>query len=515
MVCEPVVRTVLVLILVLAACSGEAPTGALVWARSADSTTLDPAEAEWAEDAKIVNNIFETLVAFDEDLSEARGRLATSWSLSEDAKTLTFGLRTGVRFHDGAPFNAEAVAFTFGRLIDPRHPCRPRAVPYAANFSVIERVDAAGPERVVFKLKEPCAVILANLSLYAASIVSPDSVRRHGHRFGQNACGTGPYRLGPWDRDVRLVLERFDDYWGGKAPVPRVIVTPVPSPQTAVQKLLKGEVHAADHVRLGDLDTLERDARTHVVWQPPMNVCYLGFNMGKFPYSDVNFRRAVSLALDRETLNAFVYKGLAVPASHVVPPAIWKDASRTPAWESDLEKAKEHLGLVRVAVKEVELIHMTFARPYAPEPARVAEYVKDRLQRIGLDVRLSGYDKSAYIIKTRERDHPMFLMGWIADHPEADNVLYGLLHGDNAGGLNGSFFDDATFNDAVDRGRRELDPVKRKELYALAYARFREELPVVPLVHSKAVVGLSRQVEYRAHPLECRFYQVRFKEGMR
>jgi peptide/nickel transport system substrate-binding protein len=236
------------------------------------------------------------------------------------------------------------------------------------------------------------------------------------------------------------------------------------------------------------------------------------FNLKQHPYSDVNFRRAVALALDRKTLNSLAYYDLAETSSNIVPPAIWRDLCPTPGYEHDLEKAKEALAKVKLESNRVELIHMTFSRPYVPEPQRVAEFVKDQLRKIGLDVRLTGFDKAAYTLKTKEEAHPMCLLGWNADLPDPDNFFYPLLHGDNAGDLNPSFFNDPEFNDAVKKAQGELDPARRNALYAKAYGRYRAELPTVPLVHVKQIIGLSRRVDYNMHPIEYRFYSASLRE---
>ncbi len=488
------------------------PGKALIWARGTDSSTLDPAEVEWGEDAKITQNLYEPLVTFKHDSVELEGRLAKSWAFSPDGKSLTFELQEGVTFHDGTPFTAESVVFSFQRLIDPKHPNKPKIVPYASNFSDITGVAAQGPSRVVFSLKGPNAVIVQNLTLFGACIVSPTAVRKHGEKFPQNPVGTGPYKLTRWDRDVRIVLDRFDGYWGPKPSIARVIVIPVASPQTAIQKLRKGEVHVVDHPTLADVKPLQEDPATKVDTETSMNVCYLGFNMKRFPYSDPNFRRAVSLAIDRKALNTIAYYDLAEPAVNLAPPAIWKDTGPIPQYEFNLAKAREALAKVKLESKEVELIHMTFARPYVPEPMRVAEFIKDQLGKIGLAVKLAGFDKSAYSAKYREEGHPMCLLGWNADIPDIDNFFYTLLHGDNAGDMNLSFFNDPEFNDAVKKAQTELDPAKRKTLYAKGWARYREEQPTIPLVHVKQLIALSRRVDYNMHPIEYRFYIASLKE---
>ena len=503
------VRVACFLLAALAAgCSGGSnEPRALIWARGDDSSTLDPAEIESGEDAKITWSLYETLLTYKGDTTELEGRLAESWSFSPDGRTLSLELRKGVRFHDGTPFDSESVVFTLGRLMDPRHPFRPKTPPpYAANFAVIDRVAADGPHRVVLTLKSPSVVILQNLALFGAAIVSPSAVKKFGDAFPRNPVGSGPYRLQRWDRDVRIVLDPFPGYWGPKPAIDRVIVVPVKSPQTAIEKLKKGEVHVVDHPTLADAKTLQSDPATRLEVQSPLTVCYLAFNLKKHPYSDLQFRRAVSLALDRKTLNELAYYGQAEPAANLVPPVLWKGICPTPDYEFSLEKAKEALAKVKPEPGPIELIHMTFSRPYIPEPLRVAEFVKDQLRKIGLEVKLTGYDRAAYTLRYKEEGHPMYLYGWMADIADPDNFYYPLLHGDSKGDMNGSFFDDREFNEAVTGAQSELDPARRRELYARAYARYREELPTLPLVHVKQLLGLSRNVQYNMHPIEYRFY---------
>src|SRR5687768_12059904 len=190
-------RAVLSLLALFSACSGEpaAPGHALIWARGGDSTTLDPAEIEWGEDVKISQNIQETLVAYRTGSVELEPRLATSWAFSDDGLRAAFELRDGVVFHDGSAFDAEDVVFTFQRLLDPKHPQKPRTAPYAPSFGMIESVKADGPRKVVFTLKRPSAVFLGNLALFGAAIV-PSEARADS--LGRNPIGTGPYRLARW-----------------------------------------------------------------------------------------------------------------------------------------------------------------------------------------------------------------------------------------------------------------------------------------------------------------------------
>jgi peptide/nickel transport system substrate-binding protein len=485
---------------------------ALIYARGTDSTTLDPAEVQWGEDAKVVTNLYENLVTFDGDSTAIVPRLATSWETSADGKTWTFELREGVTFHDGTPFNADAVAFTFARLTDENHPHRPKKVPYGEVFTFIGKVEAL-EGKAVFTLKNPNSTFLQILALFGAGIVSPTAVKEHGGDFGINPSGTGPYRLENWRQKEKLVLERNDNYWGEKPAIERVIFLPVQNAQTAIEKLKNGEVHIVDNIALGDVEVVENTEGLRVERETSLNVAYLGFNLKKAPYDDIHFRRAVALAIDRDELNDLVYYGQAEPARNIVPPAIWRDTGNLAPYESNLEKAKAELAKVELPDGFVaEIWHMTFPRPYMPEAHRVAEYIQNRLAKIGLDLKIQPFEKAAYTEKLKDHEHPMYLLGWSADYADPDNFFHPLLHGDSGDDLNNSFFNNAEFNDAVSKAQIETDPKMRGALYRRAAGIYRSMIPTLPLVHVKQVIACSDRINYNRHPIEVRLYPVTFKK---
>jgi ABC-type transport system substrate-binding protein len=217
----------------------------------------------------------------------------------------------------------------------------------------------------------------------------------------------------------------------------------------------------------------------------------------------------VALAIDRKAIVKLAYYDLAEPAINVVPPAVWGDLHSTPEYVHDPAEARRIVE--RLPSKDLELIHVNIARPYMPEPNRLAETLKDQLSSVGFQVRIRTYDMSAYGQKTREESHPMFILGWKGDYPDPDNYLTPLLHGDHAGDLNGSFWSDPEFNELVTKARYEPDAKKRKTLYESAYKRYRAELPTLPLVHAPVLLAARKDVEYLPHAIETRFYEVRFK----
>ena len=504
-----IVSFLAVVVLVLIVTKPEQSGDALIYARGTDSTTFDPQEMSWGEDIKIAECLYETLVKFTDEPPKVEPHLAESYHASEDGLSWEFHLRRDVSFHDGTPFNAAAVVFTHGRLLDEKHSHPPKATPFAPFYTeLIESLTAKDDYTVVFQLKKRSAVFLQLLAIYPASIVSPEAVKKHGDQFPQNPVGTGPFKLSEWKTKEKIALVRNDDYFGPKPPLEKIIVVPYPNPQTAIQSLKIGDIHMMDHPTLADIQILDKSEGVQVQFATSPNVAYLAFNMNKKapPYNNIHFRRAVAYAIDRDALNAQVYYSLAVPARNIVPPTLWS-GEELPPYEHDMTKAREALAKVELPPDFVaEIWHMNFPRSYMPEPAKVAEFIKARLEQIGLKVRIQTFEKASYTKKIKEETHPMCLLGWMADYPDADNFLNPILHGQFAGDLNISFWNNKQFNDFVRQGVQLTDQSERMSVYLKASKIYRDEMPSVSLVHTRRIFALRNNVRFTPHPVEYRIY---------
>jgi peptide/nickel transport system substrate-binding protein len=211
----PLVCVSLVLAVGLAGCGARRTAtlhgDRLVVARAADATNLDPARASDIESLEVAEQVFGRLVRFAPGRLEPEPDLATSWSVSPDGTVWTFDLRPNVRFHDGTPFDADAVVFSFERQIVADHTSREPDFVWARSYHNITKVSALSPLRVQFQIDRPYAPFLANLAIGPAAIVSPTAVRRWGTKFGRHPSGTGPYRLLEWIPGDRITLERNND----------------------------------------------------------------------------------------------------------------------------------------------------------------------------------------------------------------------------------------------------------------------------------------------------------------
>ena len=197
--------------------------GTLIFGRGGDSVGLDPAHEEDGESFKVCENIYDTLVQYQDESTEVEPALAESWESSEDALTWTFHLRKGVEFHDGTDFNADAVLFSLNRQHDPNHPFHnvggtPIYWSYTGLADIVEKIVALDNYTVQITLNQPYAPFIATLAMGPFAIVSPSAVKKWGEDYTNHPVGTGAFKFVRWDRGDKVVLEVNKDYWAG-API--------------------------------------------------------------------------------------------------------------------------------------------------------------------------------------------------------------------------------------------------------------------------------------------------------
>ena len=316
----------------------------LIYGRASDANTLDPVNTDIGEAVKVIVNLYDTLVAYDDDSLELVPALATSWTHSEDGLTWTFQLRDGVKFHDDIQVDADAVVYSFARLLDDKHPdVYDQALPYKPNFTKIKNVEAKDPLTVVFTLNEPSAVFLNNIAMFPASIVSPCGQEALGKGFATNPVGSGPFRFARWKRDQQLVLEPYREYWNGAPKLDRLIFVPISDSVTRVQQLKQGGIQLAEDLPPAELDAFAKTPGIVVQETPGLNVGYLTMQMEKPPLNVLKVRRAIGHAINKQDLVRVVYSNNARPAVKMVPPTMWGQHDKLADREFDPALAKRLL----------------------------------------------------------------------------------------------------------------------------------------------------------------------------
>jgi len=341
----------LITVLVLQACStasnksvegsnegAKSVGGELVVLRASDATSLDPHFITDIPSANIIHGkVYETLVAFDRDRKIAP-LLAKEWEQKDDV-TWTFILNEGIKFHDGADFNAEAVKATFDRILDPE-----TGSPQRDKLSMISEVVVDDTFVVTLKLKEPYAPLLSILASQEGSMISPKAIAEEGDQLATHPVGTGPFVFDSWKTGQEITLNSNKDYWGTVPKVDKVTFKVVPEDSTRLAMIESGEAHIAEQVPVTEIDRIENSSTMNLFRAEGLAVEFIGFNVKDALLSDVKVRQAVSYAVDREAIISGIYDNVGTLANSAMSPKIIGYSSETKPYDYDVVKAKELKG---------------------------------------------------------------------------------------------------------------------------------------------------------------------------
>jgi ABC-type transport system substrate-binding protein len=491
--------------------------GTLIFARSGDAVGLDPAREDDGESFYIADNVYETLVEFKPGTTDIQPGLAERWEAAANGLEYTFYLRSGVKFHDGTAFNADAVVYSLGRQFKTDHPQNSlgpwKYWGYMSMDDIIQDVVKVNDLTVKISLKKPEAPFIANLAMNFAAIVSPTAAMAAGADFTNKPVGTGPFKFVSWVKDDNIVLERFSDYWGQKAYLDRVIFKVQPDATARYLALKAGEVDMIDFPNPADLPAIEAEASLKVVSQAGLNVGYLALNTQKKPFDDKRVRQAINYAINKQEILTAVYGKLGTAAKNPIPPNMWSYNNNVKEYPYDPNMAKKLLAEAGLANGfSTTLWAMPVSRPYNPNGRKVAEIMQAQLSAVGIKTEIVSYEWGTYLDKTDHGEHDMALLGWTGDNGDPDNFLWVLLSEPAAEVPAGNiaFWKNAQFTALIKQAKETADVAKRTQLYQQAQEIFREEAPWVPIAHSVVVEPMKKTVEgFVLSPLGQRiFHQV-------
>ena len=487
--------------------SGDGAASTLIWARGADSSSLDPAVVTDGESVKVITNLFDTLIRFRPGSLELAPGLAESWETSADGLTWTFRLREA-RFHDGTPVDADAVVFSFERQRDPSHPAHTGPFPYwGDNFGLVTAVEATGPRTVVVRLKAPDAAFEAKMTLFAAAIVSPSAWKSEGtggdgkyaYRFGEKPVGSGPFRLVRWTRDDSVVVEAFPDHWNGRPGVDRVVFKTISENNQRLLAVESGQADIMDGVNPQHAERVQRSSDLVWLTKPALNVAYLAMNNDKPPFDKPEVRRAVALALNKENIRQAAYDGRGDIATVPVPKGMPGRADDIEDRARDVAEARRLLAAAGLPDGfEVTLMHGDNPRPYMPRPSDVATQIQQDLREAGITVTVRKVQWTQYISDCQNGRHEMCLLGWSADYGDPDNFMYVLLDASNTAkgtANNVSFYRGEAVHRLLTDARVEGDRAKRMQMYRDAQRIVFDEAPMVPLMQMPDIRVANKRVQ--------------------
>jgi peptide/nickel transport system substrate-binding protein len=460
--------------------------GTLTVALAADDGSWDPIDTFTLNWGRIGSNLFDALILRDTELNLLPG-LATSWEMMDDNKRIRFTLRQGVTFHNGEPFNAAAVQYSFERLLGEEGAKGPQQ----ANYTAISGVEIVDDYTVDLVLSQSDPVLLTKLAGYGAMIVPPEYIKANGEEyFNLNPVGTGPFRFVEYQPRISLTLEANPDYWGGAPQLDGLVYRFIPEASTQVSELQSGGIDIATLVPISLISTIAEDPNLRVESVTGPGVETVRFDITQGITQDVAVRLAIIKAIDRDAIIAQILQGNGQPiASLQSSLSFGYDPNLAPL---PFDPAAAKAALEAAGVPEGAEVGLSFVGDDATF-REVAQTIAAYLSGVGLNVSLNSYESNAYYsdVIPNGTTGEMFEFNWGGWTFDFDNTAYLLYHSDQYWN---PFIADPALDALLDQQRASSDVEERRAILQQVARYAAEQAYEIPLYNLNTIYALNRRV---------------------
>ncbi|MFD2417644.1 ABC transporter substrate-binding protein [Amycolatopsis pigmentata] len=502
--------------------SGQGGGDTLVFGAAGAPKNFDPIFNDDGESFRPIRQMYETLIQYKPGTAELEPALATSWTPSADAKTWTFTIRQGVKFHDGTPLDAAAVCFNFDRWYNMKGAAAQSQMIYYGDVfegfaknegdtngsPLYKSCEAKDDHTAVLNLNKAKGALPDAFGLTSLSISSPaalkqynaDTVTQSGDSFSYSAyatdhpTGTGPYKFGGYDKSNNTItLVRNEDYWGTKAKTAKLIFKIIGDENARKQELAAGTIDGYDFPSPADYNSL-KSAGDQVLIRPAFNILYLGINQKNNPkLTDVRVRQAIEYAINKSQLVKNKLPEGAYPQDQFLPKNVPGHTDAVAKFDYDPNKAKQLLADAGASDLSLNFYVPTeVTRPYMPNPVDLAAAITDDLKAVGIKVNVvqepwnGGYKDD--VQKTGKQD--LHLLGWTGDYADAGNFI-----GTFFGRPKGEFgFNDPQIFTALSTADAQTTADAKKSAYEAASVLISQYVPAVPLASPPPAIVVGKNV---------------------
>ncbi len=445
--------------------AGQSLAKTLVYARPDLGISMDPGAYKGVEGGISLRQVYEGLATIEK--GKPVPKLALSWQSSPDFREWTFKLKPGVKFHDGTPFNAEAVKFSFDRMLK----IKKATLGSYLKLGMPDGVQVIDDLTVKIRLKDPFPIFPVDVTIGSYGVASPTYVKKHmttddplaENWMATHACGTGPYELVEWIPEQKAAFRQFKGYWGKPPKVDTIIMPVVKDATTRMLMLKKGDADLVEKLTVEQFEEVAKTPKIKVTYFPVPKISFIVWDVSKPPFDDENLRKAISYAINYDEIIKSIEGGRVKRMRGLTPPGIlgYADAD-VPSF--DLAKAKEYMAKSKHATGvTADLLYATERRPQFDQ---VAEYVQSYLKKIGVEVKPQRVAFPAQLAKMKEGGYGMSLLTWGANFPDPDDVVGWLLNSvRDSGGWNGSYWFDKRAVELITKAPTVADPDARDRLY--------------------------------------------------
>ena len=472
--------------------------GTLVYGAPGEPVTLNAGNGVDSPSLQGEAQIYNRLIDFKPGAADIVPSLATAWKNNADATVWTFTLRKGVKFHDGTPFNADAVLFNVNRWWNKQDPNR-----FGATFEIwpqllggnrgeagsfVKSVTKQGDYTVIFTLNKSVTAFPALIGSYYFGIASPTAVKKQGSKYGTpagGAVGTGPFVFQSWKAGDRLTMKGNTAYWGQKAKVDQLIFRFIKDPSQRLNEVKAGTVDFASNLNPEAVNQIKTDKRLQMLLPPPFNVGLLNMNTRHAALKNAKVREAIRFAINRPAIVEAFWGDLGKVDNSMLPAGMnWANSKNVPGVKYNAQVAKRLLTEAGYPNGfTIDLWYPAISRAYLPMPKPVAEAIAADLGAIGIKVNLKTEDWAKYLEDRRKGVFDMYLYGWSGDYNDPDN-FYSAFYGDTGS-------DDIGFNPGnivgiLAKGRAATTQATKAKQYQQLHELTYNANVRLPLVHSVA-----------------------------
>ena len=451
---------------------------------------IEPCMAVSPAEALVSAQIHDPLYNTDPATSKITPRLASDFpTVSADGMSWTIPLKHDVKFHDGTPFDASAVKFSFERCINLKGPT------WDVWYGMVTSVEVVDTYTVRINLNAPYGPYLQLLASTWDGIVSPSAVAKMGEEaFQQAPVGSGPFKFVSWVRGEEVVLEANKDYWGEVPKVDKLVIKIIQDSATLKLALENGDIDIAlRQIAPVDIESLKSNPNIVASEAPGTFQQYISFNMRRIP-KDV--RQARAYAINYDDIMSRVYLGTGERALSVIPPPIVGYKAVLGKYQYDPNKAKQILAdLGYTPDKPLHLELMVTPSHYGPLNDPTAVVMKDNLAAVGINVDIKSAEWATFIDLWVAGSYDMMLGGWWMDWPDPDNWVWGMLRSDTYIGA-WSGYNNSEVDKLIVQGRdfTNLEDPQRIQMYQRIQDLYAEDLPFLCYVNLKEVSFTSSNV---------------------
>jgi len=473
---------------------------------AADIDSLNPVTLESADGQVISSQINEGMLQMNNFTLKLEPCLAESYEIAPDQLTYTFHLRHGVKWHDGEPFTAADVKYTYDRVQDPKVD----AAQLRVYFANIKSCDVLDPYTVRFIATEryfKTLEVLGTLAIIPRHILEKGEPDFNKHPFARHPIGTGPYKFVRWDTGSQIALERNDDYWDATRPryPKRLVYEMIQEPYIAAQLLKKGEIDVFDAVSpiiwKYDLEHSPALSRCRQIVYPFPAYSYLGFNL-RFPlFSDIRVRHAIDLLIPRDEILAQIFlnqyanktSGFDPASSRNYNPAVLPTPNDPAQALQLLNQAgwKNDHGDGLLYKDDKPLSFTLLYRAGNPNEQKMVELIQESLRRSGIDVKLSRLEFAQWIERVDDWKFDVTMGGWALDINGDPSQLWSSSEADIKKSSNFIGYKNPEADKLIAAGKLEYDDEKRAVLYRQLHQIIHDDYPVCFLFNPHVILLVS------------------------